>query len=386
MEKDINAAVQKAIDGRTKEFKEKIAKLAYEKIKAQLAPSKEPLKGFPYNEEVELQDGEILVTLDEKVRGGKGNGVADIDYIGNDKMTKALQKKFRIKIKKTGRQTADVIGKKQDIINFLQSDAMMLDDDDVVDLYPELTEAVKERNLQELNARYGLGDMKQSKDPKVKRELSKLKKTEYGSLAYIRQWKEVEAALDQARAKAKPQVKLAAGYGESFEIEESVVTEESDSKEFQQEIDMIANMIKKGEHERLAKMLKRDQAFKKGGGWNMAQRPSKKQKDIYNKMIRDHKKKHRRLYEDFVKDAQKEIKTMQMHDLDFDIPDYKKAIALYKQKNLKGLKKLIYGLDTEPSEDLASMIARNDRAAFDQMYPNAKPGDYIRSIVIKHGA
>ena len=309
MEKDINAAVQKAIDGRTKEFKEKIAKLAYEKIKAQLAPSKEPLKGFPYNEEVELQDGEILVTLDEKVRGGKGNGVADIDYIGNDKMTKALQKKFRIKIKKTGRQTADVIGKKQDIINFLQSDAMMLDDDDVVDLYPELTEAVKERNLQELNARYGLGDMKQSKDPKVKRELGKLKKTEYGSLAYIRQWKEVEAALDQARAKAKPQVKLAAGYGESVEITE-----------------------------------------------------------------------------DFVKDAQKEIKTMQMHDLDFDIPDYKKAIALYKQKNLKGLKKLIYGLDTEPSEDLAGMIARNDRAAFDQMYPNAKPGEYIRSIVIKHGA
>ena len=72
--------------------------------------------------------------------------------------------------------------------------------------------------------------------------------------------------------------------------------EESDSKEFQQEIDMIAKMIKDGEHERLAKMIKRDAKLKKGGGWNMAQKPSKKQKDQYNKMVRDHKKKYRDLY------------------------------------------------------------------------------------------
>ncbi len=71
---------------------------------------------------------------------------------------------------------------------------------------------------------------------------------------------------------------------------------EEDSKEFQQELDMIANMIKKGEHQRLAKMIKRTKALKGGGGWNLAQKPSKAQKDKYNKMIGDHKKKHRSLY------------------------------------------------------------------------------------------
>ena len=464
----MDAEIKKTIDGRTKEFKEKLAKLAYEKAKQILSPEAQPLKGkgYPYQEEVELGENKIFfvkvgdgrdsmvvktkasnsreamkkmrdeypkkkVSLDrnqkqgqpagafesieeesdskefqqkymedvneqeiefsldesvlvERLRLRNPNKVAtiDIDYIGSSSDINQSQRQHNIKIKKTGRQMADVTGKKGDIVAFLQGDAYAMDDEDIKELFPELLEA----KLNELNARYGIGDMKQSSDPKVKREFGKLKKVEYGSLAYIRQYKEVEAALDQARAKAKPKVKLAAGYGESVEIEESVVTEESDSKEFQQEIDMIANMIKKGEHERLAKMLKRDKALKKGGGWNMAQKPSKKQKDQYNKMIGDHKKKHRRLYEDFVKDAQVEIKKMQSFDLDFDIPDYKKAIALYKSKNLKGLKKLIYGLDTEPSEDLAMMIAKNDRAAFDQMYPNAKPGDYIRSIVIKHGA
>ena len=449
MEKKLDAETKKIIDGRTKEFKEKLAKLAYEKAKQILSPEAQPLKGkgYPYQEEVELGENkiffvkvgdgrdsmtvktkapnsreamkkmrdeypkkkvsldrnqkqgqpagafesveEVTISLDESVlterlRLRNPNKVAtiDIDYIGSSSDINQSQRQHNIKIKKTGRQMADVTGKKGDIVAFLQGDAYAMDDEDIKELFPELLEA----KLNELNARYGIGDMKQSSDPKVKREFGKLKKVEYGSLAYIRQYKEVEAALDQARAKAKPKVKLAAGYGESVEIEESVVTEESDSKEFQQEIDMIANMIKKGEHERLAKMLKRDKALKKGGGWNMAQKPSKKQKDQYNKMIGDHKKKHRRLYEDFVKDAQVEIKKMQSFDLDFDIPDYKKAIALYKSKNLKGLKKLIYGLDTEPSEDLAMMIAKNDRAAFDQMYPNAKPGDYIRSIVIKHGA
>ena len=191
----IDAEIKKAIDGRTKDFREKLAKLAYEKIKQQLIKHpKEPLKGIPYNEDVELEDGEILVCLDEKVRGGKGNGTVDIDYIGDADLSKKLMKKFKIKIKQTGRTTADIIGKKQDVINFLQSDAMMMDDDDIVDMYPELTEAVAE--LQELNARYELSDMKQSKDPKVKRELAKLMRAKYPSMQYIRQYKEVEAALD----------------------------------------------------------------------------------------------------------------------------------------------------------------------------------------------
>lgn len=88
--------------------------------------------------------------------------------------------------------------------------------------------------------------------------------------------------------------------GKTYNVEEVFGEElEENSKEFQQEIDMVANMIKKGEHERLAKMIKRDAKLKGGGGWNMAQKPSKEQKAEYNKMVRDHKKKHPKLYEDF---------------------------------------------------------------------------------------
>ena len=86
---------------------------------------------------------EMTISIDEKVKAGKGNAKLDIDYIGNSDMSKKLEKKFNIKLKKTGNSTADVIGKKANIIKFLQSDAMMLDDEDIEDIYPELLEAVK---------------------------------------------------------------------------------------------------------------------------------------------------------------------------------------------------------------------------------------------------
>ena len=49
----LDAEIKKSLDARTKEFKEKIQKLTYEKIKQALVPSKEPLKGYPHNESVE---------------------------------------------------------------------------------------------------------------------------------------------------------------------------------------------------------------------------------------------------------------------------------------------------------------------------------------------
>ena len=49
----LDAEIRKSLDARTKEFKEKIQKLTYEKIKKALVPSKEPLKGYPHNESVE---------------------------------------------------------------------------------------------------------------------------------------------------------------------------------------------------------------------------------------------------------------------------------------------------------------------------------------------
>ena len=56
----------------------------------------------------------------------------------------------------------------------------------------------EETFLNELKARYDLSDMRSSKDPKVKREFKKLEKVQYGSLQYIRQYKEVEKALDDS--------------------------------------------------------------------------------------------------------------------------------------------------------------------------------------------
>ena len=207
----MDTITKKAIDARTREFKEKLAKLTYEKIKQVLVPSPTPLKGYPANEEVTISVDE---SVNEALKAGKGKGLTDIDYVGDRRLTQKIEKMFKIKIKQTGKTTADVTGEKKDILNFLQKH-YYYDNLDVMELHPEIVEAIEE---------------------------------------------------------------------------------ESDSKEFQQELDLIANMIKKGEHERLAKMIKRTKALKGGGGWNMAQKPSKKQKDQYNKMVGDHKKKHRALY------------------------------------------------------------------------------------------
>lgn len=70
---------------------------------------------------------------------------------------------------------------------------------------------------------------------------------------------------------------------------------------------------------------------------------------------------------------------------DIDTPTYKDAIALVKKGDHKGLKKLIYTSDTEPSEFMAYALSATDPAAFKKMYPRAKAGDYLRSIVIQHG-
>ena len=69
----------------------------------------------------------------------------------------------------------------------------------------------------------------------------------------------------------------------------------------------------------------------------------------------------------------------------YDKKDFQKALDLYKAGNLNGLRKHIYGLDTDPSETIAAIIATGDDASFMKMYPNAKGGAYLRSIIIDHG-
>jgi hypothetical protein len=68
-----------------------------------------------------------------------------------------------------------------------------------------------------------------------------------------------------------------------------------------------------------------------------------------------------------------------------DKADFQKAHDLYKAGKLNDLRKHIYGLDTDPSEAIASVINRHDSKSFNSMYPRAEGGDYIRSIVLDHG-
>ena len=94
-----------------------------------------------YKESVE----EVTITLDEASKPGRGKAKLDIDYIGDRDLTKKAEKKHKIKIKQTGRTTADVSGEKKNIAAFLMDpDIMGFDKDDVEDLYPELYEATKQ--------------------------------------------------------------------------------------------------------------------------------------------------------------------------------------------------------------------------------------------------
>ena len=82
----IDAEMKKGIDARTKEFREKLTKLTYEKIKAKLKPSTHPLKGYPHNESM-LEEA---YTMNESV----GKAVNGLNDLGN-KMKGRDQKDIR---------------------------------------------------------------------------------------------------------------------------------------------------------------------------------------------------------------------------------------------------------------------------------------------------
>ena len=87
---------------------------------------------------------EITISIDEKLKPGKGKETIDVDYIGDKGLTKKLESKFKVKIKQTGSTTADITGEKKNILSFMKSDAYMMDDGDIEELFPELLESVSE--------------------------------------------------------------------------------------------------------------------------------------------------------------------------------------------------------------------------------------------------
>ena len=68
--------------------------------------------------------------------------VNDLDYEPGNKYAEKAFKKFKLKVEPNGATEVshDMTGKKQDIINYLQSSYYDFDDEDVRDLYPELLE------------------------------------------------------------------------------------------------------------------------------------------------------------------------------------------------------------------------------------------------------
>ena len=103
-ERQIDAEIKKGIDARTKEFKEKIGKLAYERIKKQLAPPTEPLKGYPYNESIEEADStspnmakaiQGLNDLGYKLKGRDGKDVQRVEKLFRSGNKKVLQGAMR---------------------------------------------------------------------------------------------------------------------------------------------------------------------------------------------------------------------------------------------------------------------------------------------------
>ena len=57
-----------------------------------------------------------------------------------------------------------------------------------------------------------------------------------------------------------------------------------------------------------------------------------------------------------------------------DRKDFIKAKELYKRKDVKGLRKHIYSLDTSPLETVMNLISIQDRPFFDKMYQNKRGG------------
>lgn len=99
----------------------------------------------------ESEEVTIELNLEEGKKPGRGKTKLDIDYIGDKALTKKAEKKHKVKIKVTGRTTADISGEKKSIIAFMKDpDIMGMDDMDLEDLYSELYEATKEEGYMDV--------------------------------------------------------------------------------------------------------------------------------------------------------------------------------------------------------------------------------------------
>ena len=100
-------------------------------------------EGEKAEEVKKLKKEEVTITIDttilEAKKPGKGKTTLDIDYIGDQKHAKTAEKRHKIKIKVTGRSTADITGEKKNIVAYMKDpDLYGMDDSDIEDVYPQL--------------------------------------------------------------------------------------------------------------------------------------------------------------------------------------------------------------------------------------------------------
>jgi len=85
--------------------------------------------------------------ITEKLKAAKGKSVLDIDFAGDDSEMDGMSKKYKIKMKKGKiKGTALVAGDNKNILAYLQSDDYEMDDENIVDIYPEVVAEAYDRN------------------------------------------------------------------------------------------------------------------------------------------------------------------------------------------------------------------------------------------------
>ena len=109
--------------------------------------------GSVTKEEVQISIDEAVINERLKKKPGRGKTALDIDFIGDNKLRADAKRKYKVDIKPTSNQTADIKGDKAMVLKFLQDPEMYgMDDGDIEDVFPELFEAKAEVEEDETEA------------------------------------------------------------------------------------------------------------------------------------------------------------------------------------------------------------------------------------------
>jgi hypothetical protein len=85
--------------------------------------------------------------ITEKLKAAKGKSVLDIDFAGDESEMDGMSSKYKIKMKKGKiKGTALVAGENKNILAYLQSDDYDMDDENIMDIYPEVVAEAYDRD------------------------------------------------------------------------------------------------------------------------------------------------------------------------------------------------------------------------------------------------